>query len=229
MKKFLKSYLFRATLFAGLALILGLTLSYIVYNSSIKIEENTFELVNTHIPILNSANQISEILIEQERNIYEYFTTQDSSMFLKKHKIFNKNFAVQFSVIAQEKKIENQSKLISHNQKQISVLSEVFNSMVQGRDNLDQNGYWDELRELLAQISSIRREMLPALQSVKTSTKQAVIRAQNATQQQVTTNHTLVIFYSFSIILLGGLIAWYIRQSILNNAKITISLFSFLF
>ncbi|MFT5760082.1 MAG: EAL domain-containing protein (putative c-di-GMP-specific phosphodiesterase class I) [Alteromonadaceae bacterium] len=219
MNGFIKSYLFRATLFAGLALILGLTLSLIVYNSSTKIEENTFELVNKHIPILNSANQIIEILIEQERNIYEYFTTQDSSVFLKKHQVFNKTFTIQYLIISQEKSFKNQSKLIYNNQKQIAILSEAFHKMVQGKNNHDQNSYWDDLRELLAQISSIRRDMLPALQSIKTSTQQAVIRAQNATHQQVTTSHTLVIFYSFSIILLGGLIAWYIRQSILNNAK----------
>ncbi len=220
MNGFLKSYLFRATLFAGLALILGLTLSYIVYNSSTKVDENTFELVNKHIPILNCANQIIEILIEQERNIYEYFTTQDSSVFIKKHLVFNKTFDIQYAVISQEESFKNQSKLIYYNQKQIAILSEAFHQMIQERNNYDQNNYWDELRELLAQISLIRREMLPILQYIKTSTQQAVIRAQNATHQQVATSHTLVIFYSFSIILLGGLIAWYIRQSILNNAKI---------
>ena len=86
MNGFLKPYLFRAILFSGLALILGLSLSYIVYNSSTKIEKNTFELVNNYIPILNSSNQIIEILIAQERNIYEYFVTQDDSLFISKQK-----------------------------------------------------------------------------------------------------------------------------------------------
>ena len=61
--------------------------------------------------------------------------------------------------------------------------------------------------------------MTPVLAAIKMSTQQNVINAKNATHQQVAKSHTVVALYSFSIILLGALIAWYIRQSIVNNAK----------
>lgn len=219
MNGFLKPYLFRATLFSALALILGLSLSYIVYNSSTKVEKNTFELVNNYIPILNNTSQIIEILIAQERNIYEYFVTQDNSLFLAKQNEFKQTLAAKYSLITQQGAFVNESTLLVESQKKIEALFDQFHSTIQNRDQYDENDYWDELRIILAQISATRRGMTPVLETIKTSTQQNVINAKNATHQQVTKSHTMVILYSFSIVLLGGLIAWYIRQSVVNNAK----------
>lgn len=219
MNGFLKPYLFRATLFSGLALILGLSLSYIVYKSSTKVEKNTFELVNNYIPILNSTGQIIEILMAQERNIYEYFVTQNNSLFLAKQNEFNQTLAAQYLLITQQGAFANESTLLFKSQKQITALFENFHSTIQNRNRYNENDYWDELRIILAEISATRREMTPVLAAIKMSTQQNVINAKNATHQQVAKSHTVVALYSFSIILLGALIAWYIRQSIVNNAK----------
>ena len=211
--------MFRATLFSGLALILGLSLSYIVYKSSTKVEKNTFELVNNYIPILNSTGQIIEILMAQERNIYEYFVTQNNSLFLAKQNEFNQTLAAQYLLITQQGAFANESTLLFKSQKQITALFENFHSTIQNRNRYNENDYWDELRIILAEISATRREMTPVLAAIKMSTQQNVINAKNATHQQVAKSHTVVALYSFSIILLGALIAWYIRQSIVNNAK----------
>ena len=219
MNGFLKPYLFRATLFSGLALILGLSLSYIVYKSSTKVEKNTFELVNNYIPILNSTGQIIEILMAQERNIYEYFVTQNNSLFLAKQNEFNQTLAAQYLLITQQGAFANESTLLFKSQKQITALFENFHSTIQNRNRYNENDYWDELRIILAEISATRREMTPVLAAIKMSTQQNVINAKNATHQQVAKSHTVVALYSFSIILLGALIAWYIRQPIVNNAK----------
>jgi EAL domain-containing protein (putative c-di-GMP-specific phosphodiesterase class I)/GGDEF domain-containing protein len=219
MNGFLKPYLFRAILFSGLALILGLSLSYIVYKSSTKIEQNTYELVNKYIPILNSSNQIIEILIAQERNIYEYFVTQDNSLFLSKQNEFNQILTAQYLLITQQGSFTNESQLIAESQKQIELLFTKFHTTIQNRDQYDANDYWDELRVILAQISATRREITPVLETIKMETQKNVMSAKNATHKQVAKSHTMVVFYSFSIILLGALIAWYIRQSIVNNAK----------
>ena len=45
MNRIVKPYLFRASIVASLALILGLSLSALVYSSSQKVKENAIELV----------------------------------------------------------------------------------------------------------------------------------------------------------------------------------------
>ena len=58
---------------AGLAIVLGLALSIIIYFSTEKVRVNAIDLVDNQIPILTSINQLYADLSEQERIIYEYY------------------------------------------------------------------------------------------------------------------------------------------------------------
>lgn len=219
MNGFFKTSLFQATFFAGLAIILGLSLSYIVFNLSTKIKENTYYLVDDHIPILNSTNQIIETLIAQERNVYEYFTTQNNAMFVSKQNTFNNVIKTEYQFITQQEAFKNQKSLISESQDKTELLYKEFHQVVENREQYDPNIYWDTLRALLVKISLTKKDMLVILQDIKKTNQESISQAKKATYQQVAKSHQIVIFYSICIVILGALIAWYIRQSIVNNAK----------
>ena len=83
MNSIVKPYLLRASLLAGLAILMGLALSILVYLSTEQVRHNAIDLVNNRIPVLTSVNQIIADLSEQERIIYEYYRSQDSQSFLE--------------------------------------------------------------------------------------------------------------------------------------------------
>jgi EAL domain-containing protein (putative c-di-GMP-specific phosphodiesterase class I)/GGDEF domain-containing protein len=226
MDSIVKPYLFRASIVASLALVLGLSLSALVYSSSQKVKENAVELVEQRIPILTGVNQLVADLSEQERNIYEYYRSQNGDLFQKVHKEIQHAFISHSQILHEHKYLSEEDGIITKRQEQISLLAEKFYLLMETGDSSD-NQTWDELRLLLTEISFARRELLPTLMKVEKITKEAVDKAHHATLSQMDFTHNIVTFYGVAIILLAGLIAWYIRQYILTNAKNTrLALFS---
>jgi len=220
MNSIVKPYLFRASIVASLALILGLSLSALVYSSSQKVKANAVELVEQRIPILTSVNQLIADLSEQERNIYEYYRSQEGDIFEQVHKNIQDAFNMHSQILHEQAYLSYEDEIIVTKQAEINQLAEKFHLIMETGDSFDDN-HWDDLRELLTEISAARRELLPTLLKVEKMTKQAVEEAHHATLTQMDFTHNIVTFYGIAIIMLAGLIAWYIRQYILTNAKNT--------
>jgi len=219
MNSIVKPYLFRASLVASLALILGLSLAVLVYSSSQKVKENAAELVEQRIPILTSVNQLIADLSEQERNIYEYYRSQNGDVFEQVHKEIQVKFNEHSQILHEQAYLSDEDEIIVAKQAEINRLAEKFHQVMESDYYGDE--YWNDLRALLAEISTVRRELLPALLKVEKITKQAVDEAHHATLTQMDFTHNIVTFYGIAIVMLAGLIAWYIRQYILTNAKNT--------
>ena len=219
MNSIVKPYLFRAYLVASLALVLGLSLSVLVYSSSQKVKENAVELVEQRIPILTSVNQLIADLSEQERNIYEYYRSQDSETFERVHKDIQDAFNMHSQILHQQIIFGDEDEIIVAKQAEINQLAGQFHRIMES--DLYGDEYWNDLRALLTEISTVRRELLPTLLKVEKITQQAVDEAHHATLSQMDFTHNIVTFYGAAINMLAGLIAWYIRQYILTNAKNT--------
>ncbi|MFT5756153.1 MAG: EAL domain-containing protein (putative c-di-GMP-specific phosphodiesterase class I) [Alteromonadaceae bacterium] len=216
MKSIVKPYLLRASLLAGLAILMGLTLSVFVYISTEKVRHNAIDLVNNRIPILTSVNQIIADLSEQERIIYEYYRSQNSGSFLDEFAKNKARFIVHNMAILSQKSLVAQANLIIEKQKRIEWLSNEFHqAMLLNDDN------WDHLRDLLTEIASVRTDLLPTLLAVEKKTQVEVDQAHSATLRQMEITHWTVVVYGLAIVLLGGLVSWYIKQFILTNAKNT--------
>ena len=224
MTSIVKPYLFRASLLAGLAILLGLLLSYAVYYSSGMVRDNSNDLINNRLPLLTSVNQVIADLSEQERIIYEYYATQNSDMFWQ---AFNKNKAVlvmhsklifspfNFSQMLEDVRLTETKKIRSQQVKFEHLLIE-FDAAMQVTDS-----NWDEIRSLLSAISQTRRNMLPSFYNIEMFTQKLVTDGNEETLQEMDFMHTMVIIYGFSIIFLGGVVSWYIKQYVLINAKNT--------
>jgi EAL domain-containing protein (putative c-di-GMP-specific phosphodiesterase class I)/GGDEF domain-containing protein len=220
MNSIVKPYLFRASIVASLALVLGLSLSVLIYSSSQKVKENAVELVEKRIPILTSVNQLIADLSEQERNIYEYYRSQDSEVFEQRHNEIQGDFNRHSEILHEQESLNNEAETIASKQVEIHQLAEKFHYIMQTGDSWDDQ-FWDDLRAVLEEVSAARRDFLPTLLQVEKITKQAVDEAHHATLTQMDFTHNIVTFYGVAIVMLAGLIAWYIRKYILTNAKNT--------
>jgi len=211
-----KPYLFRASLSAAIALVLGILLSLAIYLSSDLVRDNNIDLVENRLPVLTSINLVIADISEQERIISEYYVSQNKLLFTQsfdknKTNIFKHSleltkhpiFAVDFSQIRVK-------------QEKIEILAGDFSKAMQ-LENID----WDLLRVFLANISSLRLEMLPILLQIEQQTQKAVSQGHQQVLAQIDFNHQMVIIYSISTLFLAGIIAWHLRKYVLTTAENT--------
>ncbi len=222
MNSIVKPYLLRASLLAGLAIFMGLALSFMVYKSTESVRINAIDLVEYRIPILTGINELISDLSEQERIVYEYYRSQDDEKFLASSKSINNTFSMHFSVILAQPIFENEAKIIAEKQKEIIRLFGLFFDEMQiAEDN------WDEMRAILQDITQVRLELLPTLKSIEKQTKLTVEEGHTKTLSRMLIADNLVIIYGIFIVVIAAIVSWYIRQYILNQAKSTrLALFS---
>lgn len=201
---------------------MGLALSWVVYQSTAKVKINTVDVVEQRIPILISINELIADLSEQERIIYEYYRSQNDDAFLQSSKNIRQTFAMHFSEVLSQPRFKTQAKEIAFRQQQIEQLFTDFYQAMQVNDD-----NWDEMRDILSQVSAIRIQLLPTLKSIEQQTSATVEEGHQATLAQMAFSHQLVLVYGISIVLIAGLVSWYIRQYMLTQAKNTqLALFS---
>jgi EAL domain-containing protein (putative c-di-GMP-specific phosphodiesterase class I)/GGDEF domain-containing protein len=210
----IKPYLLRASLFAGFALVLGILLSLVIYFSSDLVRENSIDLVKNRMPVLASINQVIADISEQERIVYEYYTTQNNQLFNQSIKTNRDNLYFHSQELTKHPLLANDLNHIRARQENITVLINEFDQVMQ----LPQNN-WNKLRNLLAKMSQLRREMLPILHSIEQKTKSAVEQGHTKVLSQMNFNHQMVIIYGVSLVLLAAIVAWYIKQYVLTNAQ----------
>ncbi|TPH12149.1 putative bifunctional diguanylate cyclase/phosphodiesterase [Litorilituus lipolyticus] len=222
MKSITTPFLKRASLLAISVIFMGLALSWVVYQSTAKVKTNAIDVVEQRIPILISINELVADLSEQERIIYEYYRSQNGDMFLESSQNIRQTFNMHFTAVLSQPRFQKQSQEIAAGQMQIEQLfMDFYQAMQLDTDN------WDEMRDILMQVSVIRTQLLPTLKSIEQQTRQTVDEGHKATLAQMAFSHQLVIAYGISIVLIAGLVSWYIRQYMLTQAKNTrLALFS---
>jgi len=222
MNQIVKPYLLRAWLLGGIAILMGLVLSYIVYQSTEKVRENAIDLVEYRIPILTSINELIADLSEQERIIYEYYRSQDDRLFIQSSLNIKQAFARHLTVISAQPRFSSEAAIIQDKQHKIEAyFMEFYREMQKETDN------WDEMRDILKNISHTREELLPTIKSIEKQTQITVKEGHSQTLSQMFITHWVVVAYGVFILLFTGVVSWYIRQYILNQAKSTrLALFS---
>lgn len=217
-----KTYLFKASLLASAAIFMGVALSVVVYLSNVNVKRNAVDLVDNRIPILISINELMADLSEQERIIYEYYRSQDNDAFISSSTQAKNQFAMHLSAILTQERFKNEVAIIVKDQDKIEDLFSQFYQKM----NLNDNN-WDELRDILSNISNIRITLLPTLKSIELQTKATVEEGHKATLKQMAISHWLVIAYGVAIVLIAAVISWYLRQYLQTQAKNTrLALFS---
>ena len=217
-----KPYLVRASLLAGFAIFMGLALSFVVYQSTENVKSNAIDLVSHRIPILTGINELIADLSEQERVIYEYYRSQDNDTFRQSSTAVMNTFDMHLAVILTQDRFSSEAAVIVKGQQKIVVLFDDFYQAMQ----VDEDN-WDEMRAILSQVSKVRRQLLPTLKFIEMQTKKTVDEGHQATLAQMAISRWLVIIYGVAIVLIAGVISWYIRQYMLTQAKNTrLALFS---
>jgi EAL domain-containing protein (putative c-di-GMP-specific phosphodiesterase class I)/GGDEF domain-containing protein len=216
MKTVVKPYLLKIYLLTGIATFMGVAMSFLIYFFSEQVRNNAIDLVEDRIPILTSINQLIADLSEQERTVYEYYRSQDSDQFEQDFTHNKSMFVLHRKALDNYQYFSHERDIIVTQQLKIESLLELFHFAMQAEEE-----NWDDLRDLLRNISQIRRDLLPTLLMVEKKTQDAVTQGHKVTLSKMALTHNTVIFYGFTIVFIALIFAWYIKQYILTNAKNT--------
>ncbi|OKY25686.1 GGDEF domain-containing phosphodiesterase [Thalassotalea sp. PP2-459] len=216
MQFLVRKYLLKASLLAGLSLLLGLMLSLLVFQANEKVKIQTVDVVEHRLPILSAINELIADLTEQERIVYEYYRSKEQAIFLSSSRNIQRTFAMHLSALEGQQGIAQETKNIQLQQQEIIQL---FNRFDQLMDVYEPD--WDALRAVLTAISNQRLQMLPTLKYIENITKKQVDEGHVETIQQIDKTAMLVTFYSVFIVVIAVIVAWYIRQYILAQTKST--------
>lgn len=222
MQLIVKRYLLRASLLAGLSIFLGIALSILVYVANEKVKENAIDVVENRIPILEAVNELIADLSEQERIVYEYYRSTDSTVFLESSDKIQRVFAMHLTALKEQPLLSEYTASIEGKQQEIIDLFDEFHRLM-----LSEESNWDEMRAVLRQITDKRTALMPTLKSVERLTTQVVEEGHENTLIHMNETRLLVMLYGGFIVLIAGIVSWYIRQYIITQAKSTrLALFS---
>ena len=216
MNDIVEPYLRKASFLAGLTILLGLILSAVIFLSSNKVRVNAIDLVDQRIPVLISVKELMADLVEQERIIYEYYSDQNSEVFLDKTTQVKAKFIMHLGAIKTSGIFTEQLEIIVTQQEKIASLFEKFHQLM-----LVQNDNWDEMREVLSDISTTRRLLLPTLLKIEDITKQQVSQGHTSAMSQLNTTHWLVVVFAIILLFVAAFVSWYVRQYVVTQAKST--------
>ena len=216
MNDIVKPYLRRASLLAGTTILLGLILSVVVFTSSNQVRVNAIDLVDQRIPVLISVKELMADLVEQERIIYEYYSDQAHSSFLEKTDAVKSAFIMHLGAIKASQAFPEELTVIVSEQEKITQLFEAFHQLMHVQDD-----NWDEMREVLSEISSIRRALLPTLVSIEKATQQEVAQGHQSTLSKVNSMHWLIGMFALILLAVAAFVSRYVRQYVLNQAEST--------
>ncbi|WP_286235133.1 sensor domain-containing protein [Thalassotalea sediminis] len=216
MQLLVKKYLLKASLLAGLSLLLGLVLSFMVYRANEQVKTQTVDVVKNRLPILAAINELIADLSEQERIVYEYYRSKEQDIFLASSESIQNTFTMHLNALKNQQSIAKETQQITSQQHEII---ELFRQFDQQMDVIDPD--WDQLRVILATISDKRINMLPTLKRIENMTTEQVDSGHKLTLEQIDKTALLVGLYSIFIIATAIIVAWYIRRYILTQTKST--------
>ena len=176
---------------------LGFTISTLVYLRGDDIVSNINQLVRNKIPAYDNLRLLNNQLSEQERYLYEFYATQDESVFDKGFKTAN---------LLARNLVENlEDNTFTHEARELVNLQLMM--ITNAADNLhaalaDDAQQWDTAREELLVISEARRNALPALLRLQQNVQREIYQKSLQANTNVQSVRYLVIAYSFAIAIL---------------------------
>ncbi|WP_017445334.1 GGDEF domain-containing phosphodiesterase [Gayadomonas joobiniege] len=216
----LKKLQYRANSIFVLTSILAIVLASVVYFNAENIRDNSQSLINNELPALSRSSQISLLMIEQERLLYEYYASQQMQLYSAQYKSIVAQ--LEETLLSLSPQADNKHIVLKLEQgiSRIIQLGASFNTIM-NKQPVD----WDAARDQLALLSEHRRSLNPVLALYNQHVNQQVdVKYQN-TQGSLSATFIMVVACSLLILLVVVLAGKYLRNYIMmayNNERLAL-------
>ncbi len=196
----------KATAVYSLIIVLGFILSCVVYFTVSDVEDTTKALIERQMPALSVIRQIMASVSEQERVLYEYYTTTEETLYWKsfaaaKNDTFHHSNTLSGLIADKSMLFELRSGL-----KTINDAASAFQVNM-----ISDNTSWDLARQQLSDISHQRREIIKLLVVLEQTTDVDVTTGYQNTLLKLNNTNTTIMIYSLAIIFVALVTGWYLR------------------
>ncbi len=197
-----------------LVLVLGISLSTLIYTNGSAVFDSTGSLVEEDIPQLTAISRLRVAIMQQKPVLYEYYATTDRAVFLRKFELIQRDVETGLhpiqGVIADKELYE-----------QISKKNDWINKLAEKLDiTLNTSPIdWDLARELLVEVSDTENRITPDIDALVELNHQHVQHSGMLAQDKTQLMIRLVIVFSIVIFLIAIFIGYYINAYIAETAE----------
>ncbi len=215
-----KKLIQRTYLVYGGAALLGALLSSLVYFDMANVSDTTRRLVKQQLPALTTSQNIAAGLSEQERILYEYYATEDESLYGIKYRQTHLTLTTQIDKLAQFGVSAEQLMPLKSDLAALHRLSEEIDAnLASGQTD------WDLARDQLEKLTALRAQMLPQLEDISAKIDGDVKSGYRLSMTQLSQTSWGVLAFALvlfvGVVWMGRYIGRYIRLN-LDNTRLAL-------
>jgi hypothetical protein len=209
------SVVFKKILFVYLlVLILGASLSAVIYSKGHSVSSEISLLVNDNLPRLNQISKLRAAIFAQKPLLYEYYASIDHVAFLSAYDLNQREIEAGFytihSVNAGASLLQEMRIYTEQISKYAGQLAQILTSA-----NID----WDSSRDILARVSEVEGKISPLIDELVRINQQQVHDSGESAQVRNDFMIKLMIGFSLVISIISLLIGYQVNAYILENAE----------
>ncbi len=195
-------------------ILFGLVLSLNIYYQGLDVDEEHRTLLSTKVPQLEAISNLHQEFIEQERIIYEYYATEDSSTLRKNISINDIRIAQNLEQLTHQDLPDQLLQQI----KEMHQLRQKLTQQMQATLTGGASGRWDKARLILEQITLLGLQLNPMLTQLSDTIKTQLQDSQQRSSNKLSSMTLWVGSFSIVIVLIAIVSGWQITNR-LKEAK----------
>lgn len=195
-----------------LLIILGGTLSTLVYISGNSIASTTTNLVETDLPLLDSVSKLRFAIFAQKPILYEYYADTNREVFLKRFSESKNTIKSGLYMIPRDDQGQSFLTAIEFQTGQIAHLAEQLDQTL-GSTDID----WDKAREILLEVSATESKVTPLIDTFVSLNQKHVADIGKLAKSRMQTIIMLVIGFSIIILIFALVLGKNVKAQLGKN------------
>lgn len=197
-----------------LVLVLGLTLSTLIYINGNAVSAVINSLVENNLPRLNAYSTLRVAIFAQKPALYEYYANTDRDAFIKRYESIQREVQAGLRTIQVNDEGKQLLLQIESEVDQIAQLAVALDRTLTA-PFVD----WDEARAILEQVSQSENKITPMIEALVRLNQQSVFENANTAHSRTALMVKLVIVFSLVIFIVAMLIGYYVNAYLSESAE----------
>lgn len=197
-----------------LVLLLGVTLSTLIYVNGHSVSAVTRSLVDDNLPRLNAISKLRIAIFAQKPVLYEYYATTDRVTFIGKYEARQQEIVAGLRTIHSDHDGQN---LLLQIESQVDQISQYAAELDQTLTTAPID--WDHAREILEQVSKTENKITPIIDALVSLNQKDVFNNGSLAQSSTKLMIQMVIGFSIVIFFIAIFIGYYVNTYLAESAE----------
>lgn len=197
-----------------LVLMLGVTLSTLIYINGHSVSAVTSSLVDVNLPRLHAISKLRFAIFAQKPVLYEYYATTDRATFMDNYEARQQEIVAGLRTIHSDHDGQNLLVQIESHVDQISQHAAALDQILT-TSPID----WDHAREILEQVSKTENKITPVIDALVRLNQKDVLDNGSLAQSRTELMIHMVIGFSIVIFIIAIFIGYYVNTYLAESAE----------